>query len=247
MWQNQKERCRNTTEKHAAACVYVRKATESAQPVCNSVPPPYTSWTTLFWDMASQQKRKRERTLSYIKRERKALAKLGRCCTDDTGVVVDFVVVVVSRVGWCVILVLVGAVAVWPCGRCCCRSIACSISHARSAQTIGSDRLVSRCRNSEAMEANDARRWMAAAAAYTGQCRYRIRQARHANVYSRTTIGGRTNYQAVCGESLYYFVAHTTFIIDVTRTYHTVTCLVTDRRGKSFQVKRERRKQYWPL
>lgn len=135
----------------------------------------------------------------------------------------------------------------WPCGRCCCRSIACSISHARSAQTIGSDRLVSRCRNSEAMEANDARRWMAAAAAYTGQCRYRIRQARHANVYSRTTIGGRTNYQAVCGESLYYFVAHTTFIIDVTRTYHTVTCLVTDRRGKSFQVKRERRKQYWPL
>lgn len=137
----------------------------------------------------------------------------------------------------------------WPCGRCCCRSIACSISHARSAQTIGSDRLVSRCRNSEAMEANDARRWMAAAAAaaYTGQCRYRIRQARHANVYSRTTIGGRTNYQAVCGESLYYFVAHTTFIIDVTRIYHTVTCLVTDRRGKSFQVKRERRKQYWPL
>lgn len=114
MWQNQKERCRNTTEKHAAACVYVRKATESAQPVCNSVPPPYTSWTTLFWDMASQQKRKRERTLSYIKRERKALAKLGRCCTDDTGVVVDVVVVVVSRVGWCVILVLVGAVAVWP-------------------------------------------------------------------------------------------------------------------------------------
>lgn len=70
MWQNQKERCRNTTEKHAAACVYVRKATESAQPVCNSVPPPYTSWTTLFWDMASQQKRKRERALSLLYKER---------------------------------------------------------------------------------------------------------------------------------------------------------------------------------
>lgn len=58
------------------------------------------------------EEKTRKSSLSYIKRERKALAKLGRCCTDDTGVVVD--VVVVSRVGWCVILVLVGAVAVWP-------------------------------------------------------------------------------------------------------------------------------------